>query len=60
MVVKNPAKSIFDIAKIIVRDSPDTTPKEALRLAQYFYKNRHQYKMTAPKTTIDCANAGGG
>jgi hypothetical protein len=44
MFVANPAKSVFEIAKIIARDSPGSDPKEALRLALAFYNNRCQYK----------------
>jgi hypothetical protein len=51
MVVKSPAKSIFEIAKIILRDSPDTSPDRALQLAQCFYDSRGWYKITAPKAS---------
>jgi hypothetical protein len=58
MIVLNPAKSIFEIAKIILRDSPDTDPEMALRLAQYCYLKRWQYKFTTEKANIDSASAG--
>ena len=40
MIVLNPSKSVFQLAKTIIRDSPDSDPKEALRLALAFYNNR--------------------
>lgn len=49
MIVLNPTKSIFKIARIILQDSPDTDPEMALRLAQYIYQKRGQYKFSSGK-----------
>jgi hypothetical protein len=47
MFVSNPAKSILEVAKAIMRESPTTNPTLALLLARYIYTNRGKYVNTA-------------
>jgi hypothetical protein len=60
IIVLNPAKSNFEIAKIILRASPDTDPEIALRRAQYSYHIRGQYKFTTETANIDSSSIGKG
>jgi hypothetical protein len=46
MFVSNPEKSILEVAKAIMRESPTTNPKMALLLARYIYRNRRKYVNT--------------
>ena len=60
ILVLNPANSNFEIAKIILRVSPDTDPEIALRLAQYFYHRRGPYKFATETANIDSSSIGEG
>jgi hypothetical protein len=51
MFVSNPEKSILEVAKAIMRESPSTNPKLALLLARYIYQNRGKYVNTINERT---------
>ena len=51
MFVCSPTKSIFEVARAIMRESPATDPKMALLLARYIYQNRERYLAKAAENT---------
>jgi hypothetical protein len=51
MFVSNPEKSILEVAKAIMRESPTTNPKLAILLARYLYQNRGKYVNTIKEST---------
>jgi hypothetical protein len=51
MFISNPALPILEVARAIMRESPDTSPKLALLLARYIYQNRGKYANRAKEKT---------
>lgn len=45
--MKQNRETVLEIAKAIMRESPEATPQKALRHARDIYRNRGKYKVAA-------------